>query len=121
MNEYSSSNVSHGSSPDAEAISRRAYELWEQEGRPDGADLRHWLQAEKEVSTRQEQNSTSKSTEAGSRNAPTDTRPLQGMRSTGTVNRDVKRGSIAPFSTEKNATAANTLQAKRKPTSTPVL
>lgn len=28
-----------------EQIRRRAYEIWEAEGRPMGADLRHWLQA----------------------------------------------------------------------------
>jgi HSP20 family molecular chaperone IbpA len=30
------------------AISRRAYELFEREGRIDGNDVRHWLEAEKE-------------------------------------------------------------------------
>ncbi|MDL2410825.1 DUF2934 domain-containing protein [Rhizobium calliandrae] len=28
-----------------ERIERRAYEIWESEGRPDGSDLRHWQQA----------------------------------------------------------------------------
>ncbi|SCB61066.1 Protein of unknown function [Rhizobium aethiopicum] len=28
-----------------EQIRRRAYEIWEAEGRPEGADLRHWMQA----------------------------------------------------------------------------
>jgi hypothetical protein len=28
-----------------EEIRRRAYQLWEEEGRPEGAELRHWLQA----------------------------------------------------------------------------
>jgi hypothetical protein len=32
-----------------QAISTRAYELWEQEGRPDGRDLAHWLAAELSV------------------------------------------------------------------------
>src|ERR1022692_1198842 len=31
-----------------DAISRRAYDLFEREGRIDGNDLRHWLEAEKE-------------------------------------------------------------------------
>ncbi len=34
--------------PDA-AVAERAYLLWEGEGRPAGAELRHWLQAEEEV------------------------------------------------------------------------
>ena len=33
-----------------EAIRQRAYEIWEQEGRPDGSALRHWLQASDEFS-----------------------------------------------------------------------
>lgn len=28
-----------------EQIRRRAYEIWESEGRPEGADIRHWRQA----------------------------------------------------------------------------
>jgi hypothetical protein len=28
-------------------IGARAYELWEKEGRPDGRDLAHWLEAER--------------------------------------------------------------------------
>ncbi len=30
-------------------IAKRAYELWEQAGRPHGHDKQHWLQAEAEV------------------------------------------------------------------------
>jgi hypothetical protein len=33
-----------------ERIRLRAYQLWEDEGRPDGADLKHWLQALDELS-----------------------------------------------------------------------
>ena len=29
-------------------IRERAYQLWEQEGRPEGRDLDHWLRAERE-------------------------------------------------------------------------
>jgi hypothetical protein len=32
-----------------EYIQRRAYELWESEGRPTGRDQAHWLQAEGEI------------------------------------------------------------------------
>ena len=32
-----------------EAIRRRAYELWEAEGRPEGRERDHWLQAELEI------------------------------------------------------------------------
>lgn len=30
-------------------IRQRAYEIWEREGRPQGEDLRHWLQAFQEI------------------------------------------------------------------------
>ena len=32
-----------------EEISRRARTIWEQEGRPEGRDKEHWLQAEAEL------------------------------------------------------------------------
>jgi hypothetical protein len=32
-----------------QAIRERAYAIWEQEGRPDGQDLDHWLRAEAEI------------------------------------------------------------------------
>lgn len=32
-----------------ERIQRRAYELWEREGRPEGRDHAHWYQAELEI------------------------------------------------------------------------
>ena len=32
-----------------EDISRRAREIWEREGRPQGKDMEHWLQAEAEL------------------------------------------------------------------------
>jgi hypothetical protein len=32
-----------------ERVRARAYELWEQEGRPEGRDLLHWVQAERDI------------------------------------------------------------------------
>ena len=32
-----------------DAIGRRAYEIWEREGRPNGRDREHWFQAEREL------------------------------------------------------------------------
>ncbi len=32
-----------------EAVRRRAYELWEQDGRREGLDLEYWTRAEQEV------------------------------------------------------------------------
>jgi Protein of unknown function (DUF2934) len=37
----------------SEAISARAYDLWEKEGRPDGQDLAHWLEAERMMTQQQ--------------------------------------------------------------------
>lgn len=37
---------------DQEKIKRRAYALWEQEGRPPGRDQAHWLRAEEEMDLR---------------------------------------------------------------------
>lgn len=36
----------------AEQIRKRAYEIWEGEGRPHGRDIEHWSQAETEVHPR---------------------------------------------------------------------
>jgi Protein of unknown function (DUF2934) len=37
-----------------QAIRERAYEIWEEEGRPDGKDLDHWRRAELEISSADE-------------------------------------------------------------------
>ena len=34
---------------DAGEIARRAYTIWEREGRPHGRDFEHWLKAEREI------------------------------------------------------------------------
>jgi hypothetical protein len=49
--ESTSTTTLSASGASAEAVSRRAYEIWEQEGRPEGSDFRHWLQAEQELSS----------------------------------------------------------------------
>jgi hypothetical protein len=117
MNE-NSSNTSTSSSHHgltAEAISRRAYEIWEKEGRPENRDLHHWLRAEKELldeqakqqSATQSGSATSSSasspaTSAGTGN--TDTQ-LQGSRGATVAGRDTKqppskRSSGNPFPAE---------------------
>ncbi len=35
--------------PSHDAVARRAFELWEQQGREPGRDVEHWLQAEAEL------------------------------------------------------------------------
>jgi len=38
--------------PDEDEIRRRAYELWEADGRPDGRDEEYWHRAERELHQR---------------------------------------------------------------------
>jgi hypothetical protein len=110
MNQNPSTETSLSSSrPSADSISRRAYELWEQEGRPEGNDMRHWLQAEQELaggkSTSNGNGTTARSDQA--RQQASDARPLQGTRAGAAANRDSKRSSASPFGTEKAAAGQN--------------
>ncbi len=116
MNQNSSSNTSTSSSrASAEAISRRAYELWEQEGRPDGSDLRHWLQAEQELSGSASPSEPTRYTDTPQARATSDSRPLQGTRSSPPASpRDTKRSSNAPFAAEKSASNGGTATATRR-------
>ncbi|HVU36365.1 MAG TPA: DUF2934 domain-containing protein [Opitutaceae bacterium] len=98
MNENSSthsttSTAHHGLT--AEAISRRAYELWEQEGRPESRDLHHWLRAEKELLAEQGQKSggTAAAKQDGMSTRSVETAPAPASRSgttapAGTTNRN---------------------------------
>ena len=131
MNQDRSTDLSNSAPIGADAISRRAYEIWEREGRPDGCDLRHWLEAEQEL---REQPGGTGSTEpasnagnvsSGPRNTGSDVRPLQGTRAAAAANRENKRGSAAPFSTERNPGTSSTTNpasaARRKPSNAPAL
>lgn len=120
MNQMSSTDTSVFTSnrPSAESISRRAYELWEREGRPEGDDLRHWLQAEQELAGQAGGASSGAATSAGAApSAPSDVRPLQGTRAASAAGRENnKRASRTPFSAEKSASAtkAETAGARRR-------
>ncbi len=37
--------------PSQEKVAARAYEIWEQAGRPDGDGVQFWMEAEKELKT----------------------------------------------------------------------
>jgi hypothetical protein len=93
MNSNRSNQSSVSSQLSAETISRRAYEIWEHQGRPDGNDLQHWLQAEQELSGA---SATSSASTPQKSEPAADTRPLQGTRGATT-----KRASGTPFGTEK--------------------
>jgi len=43
------SRPSAGAAPSQEAIARRAYEIWERKGRPDGQCQQNWQEAEAEL------------------------------------------------------------------------
>jgi hypothetical protein len=45
-----------------DAIAKRAYELWEKAGKPEGQETEHWLQAEKEIMQQREFKSAAKRT-----------------------------------------------------------
>jgi hypothetical protein len=132
MNQPSTdSSISSSNGASADAISRRAYEIWEREGRPEGCDLRHWLQAEQELGVSRADRadngkrpeSAVRSDSSSSRNTNTDTRQLQGTRSGPPPGRDTKRPTSGSFTGEKNGTTGMSGQnaAKRKPAAAPVL
>lgn len=104
-NPTTASSVTSPTPASADAISRRAYELWEQDGKPDGNDLQHWLQAERELSGGQQSNGQSngqashRATQSTQPAKNTDTRPLQGTRGGGVVNREPKRSTTGPTAT----------------------
>lgn len=47
--EQNHSASDHSPADTSGLIGRRAYELWQQAGCPDGQDVQHWLQAESEI------------------------------------------------------------------------
>ena len=128
MNQHSSTETSISSSVSADSVSRRAYEIWENEGRPEGCDLRHWLQAEQELAATRPNNETRSENAApmptaanpGTGSNPS---PVQGARAAGAASRENKRGSANPFSTGKTSATNGSSQsaARRKPASAPVM
>jgi hypothetical protein len=60
-----------------EGVRERAYRIWENEGRPHGRDLDHWLQAEREV--------------AGATESGADARSPRGQRGTPPKKRSASR------------------------------
>ena len=124
MNHHSSTESSVSTPVSSEAISRRAYELLENEGRPEGSDLRHWLQAEQELTSARSISGAESDTvgaQSSSPSANSDVRPLQGTRAAAAAGRDNKRGSTPPFERNSSGSSNPSSAARRKPTSAPVL
>lgn len=109
-NPSSSPSASAVSSPGTavDSVARRAYEIWEQEGRPEGCELQHWLRAEQEInrSANQGQIGSGFSPTAITTNGASDVHPLQGARAAGATNREGRR-SANPFSGQKSAGRRN--------------
>lgn len=138
QNASTDSTVSMSFGASAEEISRRAYEIWESEGRPPGCDLRHWLQAEQELSGRHARREEERpragdpstaqpgASEPGQpRNTAVEIRPLQGTRAGAAAQReparDPKRGTPVPFGADKAGSGNGQNTARRKPANAPVL
>jgi hypothetical protein len=120
-NTSTTSSISSPTQVSADAISRRAYELWEADGRPDGSDLQHWLQAERELSgnsanTNGNGSHSNSTVSVSAASTPTDTRPLQGTRGAAPATREPKRNNPpVSFGTDKTASAnAAPAMAKRR-------
>ncbi|MES2695286.1 MAG: DUF2934 domain-containing protein [Verrucomicrobiota bacterium] len=116
MNQTSSTTNSSASTDlSADAISNRAYELWENEGRPEGSDQRHWFQAEQEL-----RNSVSRN---GSQSAPTPSRnsdvaPLKGTRAGAAVESAAARSS-APTPTSSSSSQASRSNGGKRASASP--
>src|SRR6185503_3138338 len=125
MNQSSTdSSTSTGPEVSADVVSRRAYEIWESEGRPEGCDFRHWLQAEHELKVGDGAEDTKRTeTPAAPRGTVAEARPPSSARAGNNLNRDPKRNTSVPFGGEKNggSAAQNQNAARRKPTNAPVL
>jgi len=103
----------------SDVVSRRAYQLWEQEGRPEGCDLRHWLQAEQECKINGPGNDIAGATTPALTQTTGTGRALQGTRTTAPT-RNPKSGSNAPFGSDKQA--ANIAQSgKRRSANAPAM
>ena len=46
-------------------LRNRAYQIWERKGRPQGRDLEHWLEAERELEAEDDRKHRAKKEEAG--------------------------------------------------------
>jgi hypothetical protein len=60
-----------------ERIRRRAYFIWQREGRPEGADLRHWVQATAEIDREDGQRDQPAATLGEAEMATVSSRPLR--------------------------------------------
>ncbi len=78
----------------AEAISNRAYELWEKEGRREGNDQHYWFLAEQEL-REAAQRDGSANTKPATPTPNSDVTPLKGTRAAAAVESSAARSSSA--------------------------
>jgi hypothetical protein len=68
-------HMSDSNSPSHEQITRRAYEIFIERGRPEGCDLEHWLEAEKQLRAAGQGKSTASLTPSTSASTSPNTTP----------------------------------------------
>lgn len=84
--------------------------------------MRHWLQAEQELSSGHAGEGASYESGASvSINTGSDVRPLQGTRAAAAASRETRRGSNAPFAGERAGSSHQQSAARRKPGNASVL
>lgn len=76
-------------------IRERAYEIWEEEGRPEGREAQHWQQAAAEIADAQRENR--------------ETKAKSGGKTTGTTR---KKAASTKIASAKNASASGDKPAK---------
>ena len=64
----------------SEEIAERAYQIFEREGRTDGRDMEHWLQAERELRMEREKRGGANSNAMNAENTPRSARQHQQQR-----------------------------------------
>ena len=75
-------NMSDSNTPTHEQITRRAYEIFVERGQPEGRDLEHWLEAEKQLrATGQSKNATPVNAKSNANSTPS-TGPTPPIRET---------------------------------------
>jgi hypothetical protein len=105
-NDYASTGATSQGNVSPDDVSRRAYELWEQEGRPEGRELEHWLRAEGELRSRRTgESAVTSGNFTGERNVAADSRARGSNGAASSRRGATSAGSARPFAAEKPAAA----------------
>jgi Protein of unknown function (DUF2934) len=100
--------------PETGEIARRAYALWEKEGRPHGRDRDHWVRAERELGS--ERVSAAERGTAGSAKAPARARKaVAAAAATDPVVKPARKPAPAPKAAATDAAAKPARRKSTKP------